>query len=197
MSLDYYLASNGCDAIEGNILACYGKVEILKKIVSNKQIKNVMEIGFNAGHSSVIFLENNNNINITSFDIDEHDYIHVGKKYIDANYPGQHTLIIGNSIQSVPNFINKNNITFDLIFIDGGHDYNVARVDLENCKKLSHANTIVIMDDTIYTRGWEMKYSVGPTRAWLEGINNKLIGEISSIDLSIGHGMSWGKYLFT
>jgi len=196
MSLESYLINSGSSNLEGHIQMCHEQVQLLKKIVSTGAIKNIMEIGFNAGHSAVLFLENNSSINVTSFDIGEHDYVNVGKKYIDINYPSRHTLIIGNSIESVPIFINRNSVTFDLIFIDGGHEYNVAKVDLENCKKLSHKNTIVIMDDTTYTHGWEQGYTVGPTRVWLEGINNKLITEISRIDFSIGHGMSWGKYLF-
>jgi len=37
----------------------------------------------------------------------------------------------------------------DLVFIDGGHDYEIAKKDLENCRPLSDHDTIVIMDDVV------------------------------------------------
>ncbi len=42
-----------------------------------------MEFGFNAGHSSEVFLENNNSLLLTSFDLGEHNYVLSAKEYID------------------------------------------------------------------------------------------------------------------
>ena len=53
-----------------------------------------------------------------------------GKEFIDKNYPDRHTLIIGNSLNTVPEYFKKENKKFDLIFIDGGHDYDIAKYDL-------------------------------------------------------------------
>jgi len=36
---------------------------------------------------------------------------------------------------------------FDLILIDGNHSYNAALQDLENVFKVSHLNTIIVLDD--------------------------------------------------
>jgi predicted O-methyltransferase YrrM len=51
------------------------KLNFLKNIVDNHRITNIMEIGFNAGHSAETFLSSNKNINLTSFDIGEKDYL--------------------------------------------------------------------------------------------------------------------------
>jgi len=65
-------------------------------------------------------------------------------------YPNRHKLIIGDSTKSVPEYIkNNNDIKFDIIYIDGGHEYNIAKQDLINCHKLAHKNTLVILDDVI------------------------------------------------
>jgi hypothetical protein len=35
-----------------------------------------MEIGFNGGHSAELFLKNNTDIHLTSFDVDVHSYLY-------------------------------------------------------------------------------------------------------------------------
>jgi predicted O-methyltransferase YrrM len=87
-------------------------------------------------------------------------------------------------------------MVFDLIFIDGGHDYNIANADLENCRKLANKDTIVILDDTIYTADWEAEWTIGPTKTWVEHMENGTITEINRVEYQSGIGMSWGKYLF-
>ena len=56
---------------EHNIISRKGHVQmnkeqadILSKLVSNHKIKNVLEIGFNYGHSSEIFLKNNSDCKV-------------------------------------------------------------------------------------------------------------------------------------
>ena len=44
----------------------------------------------------------------------------------------------------------ESNRKFDLIFIDGGHDYDVVKSDLSNAIKLSDSNTLIIVDDVHY-----------------------------------------------
>ena len=157
----------------------------------------MMEIGFNAGHSAEIFLKNNSKLTLVSFDLGIYDYTNIAKEYIDMTYPNRHILILGDSTKTVPSFINNNNKTkFDIIFIDGGHDYEIAHKDLNNCMKLAHEDTIVILDDTNYTKKWEQEWTIGPTKAWIDYINNDKISEINHVDYCNGRGMSWGKYIF-
>ena len=87
--------------------------------------------------------------------------------YIDKFYPNRHSLIIGNSSITVPEF-SKTGKKFDLIFIDGGHDYEIAFNDLLNCKKLSHNKTLIIMDDIIKDKNLMQDWNIGPAKAWEE-----------------------------
>ena len=155
-----------------------------------------MEIGFNAGHSAEVFLKNNPSLTLTSFDLGGHDYVAHAGEFINAYYPNRHTLILGDSTVTIPAFIENNkDVKFDFIFIDGGHDYEVAKADMENCFHLAHKDTIVAIDDTMYTNGWQQHYTIGPTRTWKEHVQQRKVAQIGARDYCNGRGMSWGKYL--
>ena len=193
MSINQFLKERNCNIIEGYSRSCYKETILLQVLVSDSKFKNILEIGFNAGHSADTFLTYNSKCNLVSFDIGEHSYVKIAKEYIDKTYPNRHTLILGDSTKTIPKY--ETDVKFDLIFIDGGHSYEVSRADLMNCRRFAHKDTIVIMDDTIYRKDWVSEWTVGPTRAWQEGIKNNMIIEIDHRDFEPGRGMSWGKYI--
>jgi predicted O-methyltransferase YrrM len=197
MSLDLFLKHNNCYITEGYTEQVSEQVQILKDLVNNDKIHNILEIGMNAGHSSCLFLENNKQCNVISFDIGSHDYVQIGKQYIDNTYPNRHELIIGDSKTTIPLYTNINQeIKMDLIFIDGGHDYETAIDDLMNCRNLSHKDTILIMDDTIMNSYYDITdWNIGPTQAWNKIKSYNLIEEKESYVFRFGRGMSIGKYL--
>lgn len=192
--VDFYKKKN-ITQFEGYSQQVKEQIIFLKNIVNDESINNIMEIGFNAGHSAELFLSSNKNINLVSFDIGSHNYVNIGKEFIDKTYPGRHKLIIGNSLDTVPEYV-KEEKKFDIIFIDGGHDYHVSKNDLLNCRQLSHEKTIVILDDTMNNNDWIKTWNYGPNRAWKESKESNLIKEIESIDFSPGRGQSWGYYIF-
>lgn len=190
-----FLNDRGFHNFEGYCQLCTPQVNDLIKL-TNKPNINVMEIGFNAGHSAELFLQNNKDLILTSFDLGEHNYVRTAKEYIDGTYPNRHNLILGDSRTTIPIYLENNKDTkFDIIFIDGGHDYEVAKADMENCFHFAHKDTIVALDDTIFTKGWEEVYTIGPTRTWTEHLQQNKIIELNRKDYSPGHGMSWGKYI--
>ena len=170
------------------------QVVLLKELTSSPNI-NLLEIGFNAGHSSDNFLRNNPSLRMISFDLGAYAYCKISEEYINSTYPNRHKLIIGDSTQRVPEFIMNNKETkFDVIFIDGGHDYRIVKADLDNCRELSTKDTLVIVDDVVFTKGWERPYTLGPTQIWNEYIRDNKIIELGRRDLAPGRGMVWGKY---
>jgi predicted O-methyltransferase YrrM len=192
MSLAKFLLNRGYYEFEGYSQQVPKQVEDLIALSNGPDKLNVMEIGFNAGHSAEVFLQNNKHLKLTSFDLGEHDYVHVAKEYIDTTYPNRHTLILGDSTITVPAY--TCDTKFDVIFIDGGHDYEIAKADIDNCRRLAHENTIVILDDTAYTQGWQVGYTIGPTQTWTEHVNDSTICELHRKDYCYGRGMSWGLY---
>lgn len=205
-SLTDYYTKNNIDITEGYSQQVDGEIEFLKNIVTSSDIsmndpnpiRNVMEIGFNAGHSAELFLNANPDIQLVSFDIGDHEYLKQGKKYIDEVFPGRHQLILGNSVETIPTYAqsdaSSNGMKFDVIFIDGGHDYYTAKCDLIQCKELAHENSIVIIDDTVTKRGWVREWNIGPNRSWREGVNSGLVIPLGNQDYRSGRGVSWGKY---
>lgn len=193
MNINSYLNSKGFGDFEGNTNDVVGQVEDLIGLSNSDNAINVMEIGFNAGHSAEVFLKNNRNLSLTSFDIGTHEYVTAAKEYIDRTYPNRHTLVIGNSTSSIPSFARSHATKFDVIFIDGGHDYETANADLSNCLHLAHKDTIVILDDTLFS-GSLPPCTVGPTRTWTEHLQAKKINELERKDYGNGRGMVWGRY---
>ena len=144
------------EPIEGNCftehLNIHNKIENLIYKQANHfslgMISNeIMEIGFNAGHSSLIYLISNLNCNITIFDLCEHKYTLPCFTYLQKKFPNRLKLYQGNSTKTVPQFIKNNpDKTFDLIHIDGCHVANIANQDFYNSYKI--AKKIIIWDDT-------------------------------------------------
>jgi predicted O-methyltransferase YrrM len=168
MQKDYYKKFNTYMLIEGN----YGNYTLnddnynrfLNKKISNllwamnllENNPTVCEIGFNTGFSSSIIILglHNKNPNFYIFDYNEHNYV---KPCFDLfktrfeNNINKLEFIEGNSIITVPEFINKNqNLigTFDFIHIDGGHSEECIKNDFKNCDSLIKIGGIIIIDDT-------------------------------------------------
>eukprot|EP01029_Cantina_marsupialis_P017755 TRINITY_DN39_c2_g2_i1.p1 TRINITY_DN39_c2_g2~~TRINITY_DN39_c2_g2_i1.p1 ORF type:complete len:426 (-),score=127.35 TRINITY_DN39_c2_g2_i1:223-1500(-) len=153
-SLDDFLFRVGYKErdLEGHSQEKHAK--LYRDLVIDNNIKSIVEIGFNAGHSARTFLDISDDVTVTSFDIMHHDYSQLSKQYIDTKYPGRHTLIAGNSTEAVPNFVNKYKpAPVDLIFIDGDHRFEPALRDIVNCKGFADMRTMLIIDNVAPHRG--------------------------------------------
>lgn len=141
------------ELLEGNIFMEHETMKYTDKflnkqknisyLVLNKNIKNVMEIGFNSGFSTLLMLVSNPNIYITCYDIGEHKYTLLCYQKLKELFRDRINIIIGNS----KNTLLLDNNKYDLIHIDGGHTIEIAESDIINTYRLSKPRTILIMDD--------------------------------------------------
>lgn len=197
MNLDEFYASKNIEiekeGAEGYSQQVPKQCERLKNIVNEYKCNTVLEIGFNSGHSSEIFLDMGKQV--LSFDLCRFTFTHAGKQFLDSKYPGKHVLLCGNSLITVPTFsMWVLGTVFDLIFIDGGHSFECAMGDIMNCKKYANKDTIVVLDDTTDSEN-ELSWNVGPNQAWKKAIDDGIIEEIAHETYESGRGQSWGRYI--
>lgn len=116
-------------------------------VLKNNKPNTILEIGFNAGFSSLFMKMLLPDAELTCIDLNEHKYVIPCFNKINSEFNNMN-IIPGSSYDiGLPKLINENKM-FDLIHIDGDHRLEGARKDIELCLKLCHDKTIIIFDDT-------------------------------------------------
>jgi Methyltransferase domain len=165
-----YLLNRGKIINEGSTSA--RELAFLATLAQETKARHIAEIGFNGGFSSMAFLEANPDAHVVSFDLGEHGYSETAKRYIDAHYPGRHSIVWGDSRETIPVYKEgKPALIFDIIFIDGGHAYETASSDLIKMKSFAGPHTVIIMDDMTPWLPW----GKGPTSAWNEEVEKGFV----------------------
>ena len=208
--------------IEGGSFQIRAQVNRLREFVAKRQPKSIMEIGFNGGHSALLFLSiTPPETKVVSFDLGEYAYVFAAKRYIDSVFPGRHTLVTGDSTATIPNYEEqvahrlKNPETapplkFDIIFVDGGHQDDIPLKDILNSQRLARDDTtIVAIDDICRDPARHAHYTVEPTKAWDQMVKTGVIDEDGFDDYyeimkknneteaangCRARGMAWGTY---
>lgn len=151
------------EKLEGNAFYTHETMN-LRPELRNKQFNifglggliktRVCEIGFNAGHSSLLMLLGRavESFDFTIFDIGEHKYMLPSFNYITSQFPDiRFELIIGDSTVEIPRWIENNKTlceSYDVVHIDGGHSEHCISNDFINADKLVSLGGIIIIDDT-------------------------------------------------
>lgn len=108
--------------------------------------QSIMEIGFNAGHSTLVMLLANPDARYVLFDLNFHAYTDPCFKFLKQKFPKM-SMVYGDSKETVSAYAGVG-LIFDLIHIDGSHEPKYFLSDLENSKKMSNKDTVFICDDT-------------------------------------------------
>ena len=209
--------------VEGGSYQISAQVARLRELVVKRAPKSIMEIGFNAGHSALLFLANTPpETKVVSFDLGEYAYVFAAKRYIDAVFPGRHTLVTGDSTTTIPKYEEQiahrmkdpntaPPLRFDFIFIDGGHQNDIPMKDILNAQRLARDDqTVVAIDDISRDPSRQAHYTIQPTQAWSQMVRAGVICEDGYDDYFTNNnndascptdckarGMAWGAYCLT
>jgi hypothetical protein len=116
-------------------------------------VKKFCEIGFNAGHSTYLFLIGNKTItDYTIFDLGNHAYTKPCFEFVKNYFKTVNfEFIEGDSITQIPKWIAEHSDqkeTFDVVHVDGGHSIDCVTNDLTNAIELVKLGGLIIIDDT-------------------------------------------------
>lgn len=141
-------------------------------------VKTVCEVGFAAGHSSIVYHSANPRVQIFSFD----DF---GKEMLtsEAIKLVQRKVKVeitrGDSRKTLIDFKLQSNVTCDIISIDGAHHADFPSKDMANFKYLSDYPNIVLIDD-YHKSDWPAVHSAVETNV-LDGSLNLLHSSMSNV----------------
>lgn len=153
----------------------------LKKI---KNISDILEIGSYEGRSCIYFGKKFIDAKITCVDTwsgsDEH--LNIKFQEIENNFDKNILNHLGNDRVekqklSSDVFFEKNNKFFDLIYIDGDHQTDQVKKDINNAWSILNDGGYLILDD--YTWWWYNDLNKNPASA----INNFIYSNINNIDV--------------
>jgi predicted O-methyltransferase YrrM len=150
------------DVFEGNCFYYHNSLQEFSELYTKqlnlfwcgKQATRICEIGFNAGHSSMLLLlgRNQDPLQLTVFDIGQHRYTAPCFDYIKQSFSHvQFEYVEGDSTIAMPEWINANSerkSTYDLVHVDGGHSEYCASNDMKNADILLKIDGIMVIDDT-------------------------------------------------
>ena len=144
------------DPLEGNFYSSHlmkiknsemiPKQENIISFIESFKPKNILEIGFNAGFSTLLMKIIDPEINMTCIDINIHSYVIPCYDQICKDYKNI-KLILQNSTIALPELIEMK-LKFDVIHIDGDHNVKQAEQDLNFCLSLCSSKSVIIIDDT-------------------------------------------------
>ncbi len=112
----------------------------------------IAEIGFNAGHSAILFLAaSHSEAHHIFFDLGDHTYTRPCADAIRQWYPEKNIqMVYGDSRVTIPRWIQTNPGalgTFDVVHVDGGHSAECATSDLFAAYMLAKPGGLIIVDD--------------------------------------------------
>ena len=176
---DVIYKHNSGRVIEGHSGNHHDMQRLYLEIAHLDFIKTVCETGFNAGHSTFMWLNANPDVVVYSFDIDMHNYTRPMAYYLQSRFPGRLHLTYGDSRDTIPEFhVDSPEVMCDLVIIDGGHHADIPEWDFENFYAMVPRNreNLVVLDD------WPGREDVNITigAMWRERIRKGRVQELFS-----------------
>jgi len=136
---------------EGNIASSEKALHMYFNVARGPTVKNICEVGFNAGHSAAVFLNANPDAKVMSFDIGQFPYTRGNAVLMKDLFPDRFEYIQGPSQETVKALHQQEpDFRCDVFSVDGDHSTEGTYEDLVNLRNLASCRNWVLMDDA----GW-------------------------------------------
>ncbi len=106
--------------------------------------RNLLEIGFNGGHSALLALTANKQLTYSAIDIGKYAYTHAAFKFLKGHFGNRIYMYCGDSRDLLPRVSVG---AYDLLHIDGGHGAEVSHADLASMIKIANVGSVILFDD--------------------------------------------------
>lgn len=120
------------------------KAVTLFEFATNKN--DILEIGFNSGLSTLVFLLANDKVKVTSVDVMGHPYATPCYEYLKEVFKDRINVVQGDSVTILP-IVLQTKSDFDGYFVDGGHSEDVVGSDFYNIIKYANNGVEICADD--------------------------------------------------
>lgn len=155
-------------------MAYHGYIHFLKNFLkSKKEPPSVLEIGVDRGVTCIPVITCLSKIHPQSLylgvDILLQDSLKLTINYLDESVKKVAWLLEGNSLEILPSILNQG-LKFDVILIDGDHNYHTVSQEMTFVDRLLKNQGIVIVDD--YDGKWSERDLFYSERPGYESINN-------------------------
>jgi hypothetical protein len=106
------------------------------------------QVGFNAGHSTAIWLASNPTVQVRSFCLLDRSWSAGAVRVLQDMFPGRLSVFKGDSAKSIPRWSAANpDFVCDLIHIDGAHSYVHVVADFINLRAHARSHSLFMFDD--------------------------------------------------
>ena len=130
------------------------------RVAASPAVRHVCEVGFNAGHSTALWLSVNPTVTVETFDLFGEakglafsqrlaakmtGFMTPNLRLLQRLFPGRLTAHRGDSLQTVPaaSLVRP----CDLVHVDGRHSYGNVMEDAMNLMRKSHPSALYLFDD--------------------------------------------------
>jgi len=125
------LLTSEMGASEGRLILSERTIETIKTIYKKTNAKRVLEIGFNAGHSSFGVLSLIDDVTYHSIDICQYPHTEVCASKLSDMFPERFSFTKLNSKDLDTNAMS----VYDMVFVDGDHRKGPAALDIQKCNQ--------------------------------------------------------------
>ena len=187
------VAEGGTDALEFAEEVTLVQEAVRLGLRRRAPLVNVCQTGFNAGVSALAFLCGTPpSVRVHSFDIGEHDYVAKAEGLLatEYGYAARHRLVLGSSLQSLPNEQRRGTLRCDFVFVDGGHGFDAVSSDIQTFGRMSRRGVRVVVENcNVFGRhahgGWGGQPAVNLAYFW--GLQTGNVTHVKQISTGACH----------